>query len=130
MPAHAVLHRTSVEKLLSAPLRSGGQTSRTQTIYLAPVIAASSPSATLEVEVYRLHDGRRFIAKVALAKALNLKSEGGNAFLRTVTRKGVRSAISDELWNKIENPITFKYLDTDPEGGQKEAPPMATRRQP
>jgi hypothetical protein len=72
----------------------------------------------VEVEVYRLQDGRRFIAKAALAKALNLKSEGGNAFLRTVTRKGVRSAISDELWNKIENPITFKYLERDSESGQ------------
>lgn len=71
------------------------------------------PIGDVEVEVYRLHDGRRVIAKAAIAKALNLKSEGGNAFLRTVTRKGVRSAIGDNLWNKIENPIVFKYLDTD-----------------
>jgi hypothetical protein len=76
------------------------------------------PIGDVEVEVYRLHDGRRLIAKAAIAKALNLKSEGGNAFLRTVTRKGVRSAISEELWAKIENPITFKYLDTDSDDGQ------------
>jgi hypothetical protein len=56
------------------------------------------PIGDVEIEVYRLHDGRRMIAKGAMARALNLKSEGGNAFLRTVTRKGVRSAISDELW--------------------------------
>jgi hypothetical protein len=65
------------------------------------------------IEVYRLYDGRRLIAKAAMAKALNLKSEGGNAFLRTVTRKGVRSAISENLWQKIDSPIVFKYLDTD-----------------
>ncbi len=71
------------------------------------------PIGDVQIEVYRLQDGRRLIAKAAMAKALTLKSEGGNAFLRTVTRKGVRSAISDELWEKIENPIIFKYLDTD-----------------
>ena len=71
------------------------------------------PIGDVEIEVYRLYDGRRLIAKAAMAKALNLKSEGGNAFLRTVTRKGVRSAISENLWRKIETPIVFKYLDTD-----------------
>lgn len=70
----------------------------------------------VEIEVYRLHDGRRLIAKGAMARALNLKSEGGNAFLRTVTRKGVRSAISDSLWEKIENPIIFNHLGFDPAG--------------
>jgi hypothetical protein len=67
----------------------------------------------VDIEVYRLHDGRRLIAKGAMARALNLKSEGGNAFLRTVTRKGVRSAISDILWEKIDKPIVFNYLDAD-----------------
>lgn len=76
------------------------------------------PIGDVEIEVYRLKDGRRLIAKAAMAKALNLKSEGGNAFLRTVTRKGVRSAINDDLWQKIENPIVFKYLDTDLEDTQ------------
>jgi hypothetical protein len=71
------------------------------------------PIGDVEIEVYRLYDGRRLIAKAAMAKALNLKSEGGNAFLRTVTRKGVRSAISENLWNAIENPIVFRYLGTD-----------------
>ncbi|WP_165915859.1 P63C domain-containing protein [Aminobacter aminovorans] len=69
----------------------------------------------MDIEVYRLFDGRRLIAKSAMAKALTLKSEGGNAFLRTVTRKGVRSAIDEKLWDKIENPISFRYLDTDPD---------------
>jgi hypothetical protein len=76
------------------------------------------PIGDVEVEVYRLVDGRRLIAKSAMAKALNLKSDGGNAFLRTVTRKGVRSAISESLWSKIDNPIVFKYLGDDSEDGQ------------
>lgn len=71
------------------------------------------PIGDVEIQVYRLHDGRRLIAKGAMARALGLKSEGGSAFLRTVTRKGVRSAISDNLWEKIENPIVFKHLDPD-----------------
>lgn len=71
------------------------------------------PIGDVEIEVYRLHDGRRLIAKRAMANALGLKSEGGNAFLRTVTRKGVRSAIDEYLWEKIENPIIFSILEGD-----------------
>lgn len=74
------------------------------------------PIGDVEIEVYNLFDKRRLIAKAAMAKALNLKSEGGSAFLRTMTRKGVRSAISDSLWEKIENPIFFKMVDTDLDG--------------
>lgn len=70
------------------------------------------PIGDVEIEVYRLQDGRRVISKKAMANALNLKSEGGNAFLRTVTRKGVKSAISDELQHKIDNPIIFGLLDS------------------
>jgi len=75
------------------------------------------PIGDVEIEVYNLFDKRRVIAKAAMARALNLKSEGGNAFLRTMTRKGVRSAISDSLWEKIENPIFFRHLDTDSGSG-------------
>ena len=48
-----------------------------------------------------------------MANALGLKSEGGNAFMRTVTRKGIRSVIDENLWAKIENPIVFKPLISD-----------------
>lgn len=61
----------------------------------------------VELEVYVLQDRRRVISKRAMASALELKSEGGNAFLRTMSRKGLSSVISDELRNKIENPIPF-----------------------
>lgn len=67
----------------------------------------------VEIEVYRLNDGRRLISKKAMAKALNLKSEGGSAFLRTITRKGVQSVISEALQTKIDNPIVFRLVDGD-----------------
>ena len=35
----------------------------------------------------------------------------------TVTRPGLRSQIGQKLWDKIENPIYFKLLGTDPDGG-------------
>jgi hypothetical protein len=74
------------------------------------------PIGDVEIEVYNLADKRRVIAKAAMARALNLKSKGGNAFLRSVTRPGLRSAISDSLWEKIDNPIFFSRLDTDSDG--------------
>lgn len=79
------------------------------------------PIGDVEIDVYRLHDGRRLIAKGAMARALGLKSEGGNAFLRTVTRKGVRSAIDDSLWEKIENPIIFSHFGVDPQSASSTA---------
>lgn len=71
------------------------------------------PIGDVKIEVYRLRDGRRLISKQAMARALNLKSEGGNAFMRTVTRPGLRSAIDEKLWMKIENPIFFRLADPD-----------------
>ncbi len=43
-----------------------------------------------------------------MAKALLLKSEGGNAFMRTMSRSGIRSVLPPETLKKIENPISFK----------------------
>lgn len=62
------------------------------------------------LEVYVLDDGRRLISKKAMARALRLKSEGGNAFLRTMTRQGIQTVLSDELRMRINNPIAFKTL--------------------
>lgn len=67
----------------------------------------------ISVDAYRLRDGRRVISKKGMADILGLKSSGGNAFLRTMTRKGVRSEIPDETWEKIENPIFFKIIELD-----------------
>ncbi|MPZ36369.1 MAG: hypothetical protein GEV13_36390 [Rhodospirillales bacterium] len=54
---------------------------------------------------------RCVLSKRASASALGLKSEGGSAFLRTLTRKGIGSMMSLKLREKIENPIVFKYMD-------------------
>lgn len=58
---------------------------------------------------------RCVLSKRASAAALGLKSEGGSAFLRTLTRKGVGSEIDENLREKLENPIVFKFVDTGSE---------------
>jgi len=67
----------------------------------------------VELDVYVLKDRRRVFSKRAIAKALHLKSEGGNAFMRTMSRKGVRSVLSEKVVEKIENPFFFKPLTGD-----------------
>lgn len=69
------------------------------------------------LEVYVLDDRRRVINKAAMARALHLKSKGGNAFMRTMSRKGIRSVLAESLIEKIENPITFKPLRGDSADG-------------
>lgn len=69
------------------------------------------------VEAYRLKDGRRLISKKGMADILGLQSTGGNAFLRSFTRPGLRSEVPEKLWQKIENPCTFRILDDDPKSG-------------
>jgi hypothetical protein len=71
----------------------------------------------VSTDAYRLKDGRRLISKKGMAQALGLKSTGGNAFLRSMTRPGVRSEISDNLWWTIENPIFFRLFNPDSESG-------------
>lgn len=67
----------------------------------------------IPLDVYRLDDERRVISKKAMAAVLGLKSEGGNAFMRTMSRKGVRSVFSEKLLKTIEEPIFFKPLNGD-----------------
>jgi hypothetical protein len=67
----------------------------------------------LSVDAYRLDDGRRMISKAAMAAALGLKSKGGNAFIRSMTRPGIRIGISPELWSSIGNPQNFRRLGSD-----------------
>ncbi|WP_198040736.1 P63C domain-containing protein [Phaeobacter inhibens] len=71
----------------------------------------------VSLDVYLLDDGRRVISKRAMANALGLKSEGGNAFMRTMTRKGIRSGLTEKLVRTIENPIFFKPLTGDSADG-------------
>ena len=65
------------------------------------------------LDVYVLDDRRRVIAKKGMANVLHLKSEGGNAFMRTMSREGIRSVLNENLRQKIENPIFFKPLRGD-----------------
>ena len=67
----------------------------------------------LLLDCYVLADGRRVFHKRGMAKALGLKSEGGNAFLKTMTRKGLGSALPEALQERIRNPINFKPLTQD-----------------
>lgn len=78
-----------------------------------PLVSHKGPLTIgdVKVEAYRLNDGRRVISKRGMAEALTLKSSGGNAFLRSMTRPGIRSEIEDDLWQTIENPIFFRMID-------------------
>ena len=65
------------------------------------------------LDCYVLEDGRRVIHKRGMARALSMKSGGGNVFLRAMRRKGLGSELGQELAEKIENPINFKPLTMD-----------------
>lgn len=80
-----------------------------------PVVSHKGPLrlGEMEVDAYRLKDGRRVISKRGMAAALGLQSSGGNAFLRSMTRKGLRSQIPQETWDRINNPLFFKISPLD-----------------
>lgn len=65
------------------------------------------------VDAYRLDDGRRMLSKAAMAGALGLRSQGGNAFLRSMTRPAVREFVSEDLWQHIDRPQHFRRMPTD-----------------
>lgn len=67
----------------------------------------------LVLDCYVLEDGRRVFHKRGMAKALGMKSGGGNVFLRAMRRKSLGSHLSGDLLDRIENPINFKPLTQD-----------------
>ncbi len=67
----------------------------------------------LTLDCYVLADGRRVLHKGGMARALGLKSEGGNAFMKTMQGKGLGSRLPEKLREKIDNPINFKPLNRD-----------------
>jgi P63C domain-containing protein len=67
----------------------------------------------LELDCYVLEDGRRVFHKRGMARALGMKSGGGNVFMRAIKRKSLGSEIDQKLVHKIENPIIFKPLTHD-----------------
>lgn len=84
--------------------------------------SANLPSAThqgsmligeLELDCYVLEDGRRVFHKRGMARALGMKSEGGNVFMRLMQRKGLGSALDQNLLEKINKPFYFKPLTLD-----------------
>jgi hypothetical protein len=79
------------------------------------------PIGDVNIDVYVLWDRRRLVSKRAMARALGLKSEGGNAFLKTLSGKTIAGIIPDDLWEKINSPIIFKPLAGDPGHGYEAA---------
>lgn len=75
------------------------------------------PIGETSFDCYVLSDQRRVIHKRGMARALGLKSEGGNAFIKTISGKGIGSSIPASLQEKIDNPIVFKPLSGDPGHG-------------
>jgi hypothetical protein len=71
------------------------------------------PIGDVNIDCYVLQDRRRLVSKRAMARALGLKSEGGNAFLKTLSGKRIGSAIAAEIWAKVEKPIVFNRLAGD-----------------
>lgn len=79
------------------------------------------PIGDVNIDCYVLKDRRRLIHKRAMARALGLKSEGGNAFMKTLNGKTLGSKIPAELREKIANHIVFKPLGGDPAHGYEAA---------
>lgn len=48
-----------------------------------------------------------------MGHALGLKSQGGNAFMKMISSQSVRSQISEDLAEKIKNPVIFRAFNGD-----------------
>jgi len=68
---------------------------------------------SVKIECYVLDNLKRVITKRGMAKALGMKSEGGNVFMRAMGRKGLGSVIQGELRGNLDNPLVFKPLTAD-----------------
>lgn len=63
----------------------------------------------LLLDCYVLADGRRVFNKRGMAKALGLKSEGGNAFMKTMQGKGLGSVLPEKLREKSTILLTSSH---------------------
>jgi hypothetical protein len=70
-----------------------------------------------EVDGEKPRHPRCVLSKRGTASALGLKSEGGSALWRTLSRKNIGSEVDEKLREKIDNPIVFKYFTTGSEFG-------------
>lgn len=107
-----------VDAMISASPQGGVKSEKSDTSEMAIATHLGIlPIGGLQLECYVLEDGRRVFHKRGMAKALGLKSEGGNAFMKTLSRKGLGSEVDEKLWERINNPIIFKSLGSDPAHG-------------
>lgn len=68
---------------------------------------------SVQIECYVLDTQKRVIHKRGMAKALAMKSEGGNVFMRAMQRKGLGSEIGEKLRQDLDNPIVFRTFTPD-----------------
>lgn len=71
------------------------------------------PIGDIDLECYVLKDRRRIFHKRGMARALAMKSQGGNVFMRAVNRKGLGSVIPEKLREALDNPIVFTTIRGD-----------------
>lgn len=68
---------------------------------------------SVEIECYVLDSLKRVIHKRGMAKALGMRSGGGNVFMRAMQRKGLGSEIDEKLREKLDNPLVFRSFTAD-----------------
>ena len=90
-----------------------GQSLENDNSLLKATHQGSMTVGSLNLDCYVLEDGRRVFHKRGMARALGMKSGGGNVFLRAMQRKGLGSELDKTLIESIENPINFKPLTQD-----------------
>lgn len=71
-----------------------------------------------QVDGERQNKPRCVLSKRGSANALGLQSDGGSAFWRTLTRKGIGSVTPENLRQKLDNPVIFRYIDTGSENAE------------
>lgn len=65
----------------------------------------------LELDCYVLNNGKRVFHKRGMAKALGLRSEGGNAFVKTISGKSISKFVSEDLADRIDSPFYFLAIN-------------------
>lgn len=68
-----------------------------------------------EVDGEKPRHPRCVLSKTGAGRAIGLRSEGGSALWRTLSRKNIRSEIDEKVREKIDNPIVFKHFNTGSE---------------
>ena len=105
---------------LTAEARSAIASVAAQRRWLKPEDKGEMPEAVTDgwivigdtkIEVYVLKDRRRLVSKRAMARALGLKSEGGNAFSKTLNGQIIGSRIPPKLPRNHRKPHSFQAFN-------------------